>query len=37
VDVKKLVAERLPVEDLTRGIELMKAGKAGMKLQVIWD
>jgi 2-desacetyl-2-hydroxyethyl bacteriochlorophyllide A dehydrogenase len=37
VDVKKLVAEKMPVDDLTRGIELMKAGKAGMKLQVIWD
>lgn len=37
IDVKKLVAEKMPVEDLTRGIELMKAGKAGMKLQVTFD
>ena len=37
VDVKKLVAEKLPVEELTRGIELMKTGKAGMKLQVTFE
>src|SRR5882672_4313085 len=37
IDVKKLVAETMPVEDLRRGIELMKTGKAGMKLQVVFD
>jgi len=37
IDVKKLVAETMPVEELTRGIELMKTGKAGMKLQVTFD
>jgi 2-desacetyl-2-hydroxyethyl bacteriochlorophyllide A dehydrogenase len=36
VDVKALISEALPVEELPRGLELMKTGKAGMKLQVTW-
>jgi D-arabinitol dehydrogenase (NADP+) len=34
IKVKELVAETLPVEELNRGLELMRTGKAGMKLQV---
>ncbi|HKQ70445.1 MAG TPA: zinc-dependent alcohol dehydrogenase family protein [Polyangiaceae bacterium] len=34
INVKELVSEAMPVEDLSRGLELMRAGKAGMKLQV---
>ena len=36
VDVKRLVHEALPVEELSRGLEMMKKGQAGMKLQVVW-
>lgn len=36
VDVKKLIHEALPVDELGRGIEMMKAGRAPMKLQVVW-
>jgi 2-desacetyl-2-hydroxyethyl bacteriochlorophyllide A dehydrogenase len=36
VDVKRLVHEALPVEELSRGLEMMKKGEAGMKLQVVW-
>jgi 2-desacetyl-2-hydroxyethyl bacteriochlorophyllide A dehydrogenase len=36
VDVKKLVHEALPVEELPRGLEQMKKGDAPMKLQVVW-
>lgn len=36
VNVKKLIFEALPVEDLPRGLDMMKHGKAPMKLQVIW-
>jgi D-arabinitol dehydrogenase (NADP+) len=36
IDVKKLVHEALPVEELPRGLEMMKKGQAGMKLQVVW-
>jgi 2-desacetyl-2-hydroxyethyl bacteriochlorophyllide A dehydrogenase len=37
IKVKDLIAEVMPVEELTRGIELMKTGKAGMKLQVAFS
>lgn len=37
IDVKPLVAEALPVEELGRGLLQMKQGKAPMKLQVTWD
>ena len=36
IKVKDLISESLPVDDLARGLELMKTGKAGMKLQVVW-
>lgn len=37
IDVKGLVAQKLPVEELEHGIHLMKEGKAGMKLQIVWE
>ncbi len=37
IRVKKLIHEAIPVEELPRGLELMKTGKAAMKLQVVWD
>src|SRR5882757_6973538 len=37
IKVKELVAETMPVEELTRGLELMRTGKAGMKLQVTFS
>ena len=36
VNVKGLVHEAMHVEEIGRGLEMMKAGKAPMKLQVIW-
>jgi D-arabinitol dehydrogenase (NADP+) len=36
VNVKKLIHEAMPVEELPRGLEMMKKGTAGMKLQVVW-
>lgn len=36
VDVKKLIFEAMPVEELSRGLEMMKNGKAPMKLQIVW-
>src|SRR5262249_4654346 len=36
VDVKKLIHEAMPVEELPRGLEMMKKGTAGMKLQIVW-
>jgi len=36
VDVKPLIHEAMPVEDLPRGLDMMKRGAAGMKLQVIF-
>jgi hypothetical protein len=36
IDVKKLIFEALPVEELGRGLEMMKKGTAPMKLQVVW-
>ncbi|HEX9406321.1 MAG TPA: zinc-binding dehydrogenase, partial [Thermoanaerobaculia bacterium] len=37
IKVKDLVAEQLPVEELARGIDLMRTGQAGMKLQVTFS
>jgi D-arabinitol dehydrogenase (NADP+) len=36
VKVQKLLSEALPVEELPRGLEMMKRGAAPMKLQVTW-
>ncbi len=36
VKVKDLIHEALPIEELERGIEMMKKGTAGMKLQVVF-
>ena len=36
IDVKKLIFEAMPVEELPRGLEMMKKGTAPMKLQVVW-
>ncbi|MGK4008261.1 zinc-dependent alcohol dehydrogenase family protein [Sorangium sp. So ce1036] len=36
VDVKKLLSEAIPVEELPRGLEMMKKGTAPMKLQVVF-
>jgi D-arabinitol dehydrogenase (NADP+) len=36
VRVGKLLHEAMPVEELPRGLEMMKKGTAGMKLQVVW-
>lgn len=36
IDVRPLIHEAMPVEDLARGLELMRTGGAGMKLQVVW-
>jgi 2-desacetyl-2-hydroxyethyl bacteriochlorophyllide A dehydrogenase len=36
VNVKKLISEALPVEELPRGLEMMKSGEASMKLQIVW-
>jgi D-arabinitol dehydrogenase (NADP+) len=36
VQVRKLIHEAMPVEDLPRGLDLMKRGAAGMKLQIVW-
>jgi 2-desacetyl-2-hydroxyethyl bacteriochlorophyllide A dehydrogenase len=37
IEVKPLVAEAMPVEEFPRGLELMRSGKAAMKLQVVFD
>jgi len=37
VKVKDLIAEAMPVEELARGLETLKSGRAGMKLQVVWS
>ena len=34
--VKKLAHEAMPVEELPRGLEVMKKGQAAMKLQVVF-
>ena len=36
VDVKRLLSEAMPVEELPRGLEMMKKGTAPMKLQVVF-
>lgn len=36
VDVKRLIHEAMPVEELPRGLEMMKKGTAGMKLQIVF-
>jgi D-arabinitol dehydrogenase (NADP+) len=36
VRVKPLIHEALPVEELARGLEMMKKGQAAMKLQVVF-
>ena len=36
VKVERLLHESMPVEELPRGLESMKKGTAGMKLQVVW-
>src|SRR5262249_10219716 len=36
VNVKPLIHESMPVEELARGLEMMKNGTAAMKLQVVW-
>lgn len=36
VNVKGLVSEAMPVEELPRGLEMMKKGSAPMKLQVVF-
>jgi threonine dehydrogenase-like Zn-dependent dehydrogenase len=36
VKVQKLLHEAMPIEELPRGLELMKKGAAGMKLQIVW-
>jgi 2-desacetyl-2-hydroxyethyl bacteriochlorophyllide A dehydrogenase len=36
VKVDKLIHEAMPVDELPRGLDLMKRGAAGMKLQVVW-
>ena len=37
IDVKPLIAERLPIEEIGRALELMRTGKAAMKLQITFD
>lgn len=36
IDVKRLLSEAMPVEELPRGLEMMKQGTAPMKLQVVF-
>jgi D-arabinitol dehydrogenase (NADP+) len=36
VKVDRLLHEAMPIEELGRGLEMMKKGTAGMKLQVVW-
>lgn len=36
VNVKRLISEAMPVEELPRGLEMMKKGSAPMKLQVVF-
>lgn len=37
VQVKELIAEAMPVEELARGLETLRTGRASMKLQVVWS
>jgi D-arabinitol dehydrogenase (NADP+) len=36
VKVDRLLHEAMPIEELGRGLEMMKQGTAGMKLQITW-
>jgi 2-desacetyl-2-hydroxyethyl bacteriochlorophyllide A dehydrogenase len=36
VDVKRLVSEAMPIDEIGRGLEMMKAGRAPMKLQIVF-
>jgi threonine dehydrogenase-like Zn-dependent dehydrogenase len=36
VKVEKLIHEAMPIEELPRGLDLMKRGAAAMKLQIVW-
>ena len=36
VKVDRLIHEAMPVEDLPRGLDMMKRGTAAMKLQIVW-
>ncbi len=36
VKVDRLLHEAMPIEELPRGLEMMKKGTAGMKLQIVW-
>jgi 2-desacetyl-2-hydroxyethyl bacteriochlorophyllide A dehydrogenase len=36
VKVDKLIHEAMPIEELPRGLDLMKRGAAQMKLQIVW-
>ena len=36
VKVSRLIHEAMPVDELPRGLDSMKRGAAGMKLQVVW-
>jgi 2-desacetyl-2-hydroxyethyl bacteriochlorophyllide A dehydrogenase len=36
VKVDKLIHEAMPVEELPRGLDMMKRGAAAMKLQIVW-
>ena len=36
IDVRPLVHEAMHIEELPRGLEMMKKGTAGMKLQIVW-
>jgi 2-desacetyl-2-hydroxyethyl bacteriochlorophyllide A dehydrogenase len=36
VDVTALIHEAMPIEELGRGLDMMKHGKAPMKLQIVW-
>jgi 2-desacetyl-2-hydroxyethyl bacteriochlorophyllide A dehydrogenase len=36
VKVDRLLHEAMPIEELPRGLEMMKKGTAGMKLQITW-
>ena len=36
IKVDRLLHEAMPIEELPRGLEMMKRGTAGMKLQITW-
>ena len=37
VRVEHLIHEAMPIEELPRGLDMMKRGAAAMKLQVVWS